>query len=253
MCSINKTVAVVFLVIAMVACDSKTAIEPDTTAVEQDREILTAINTLTPEEKAADFRSLFDGESFAGWHAYGGSDVTDRWQVKDGALAIRGPGAEQLDLVTNEEFANFELRLEWNISAAGNSGFMFNVAETPEYSKPWRTGPEVQILDNDGHADSSPTHRAGDLYDLISSNAAVSRPVGEWNESRLLVDNGMLRHWLNGALVFEVQMWDEAWDELVAGSKFGAMAGFGKYRSGRIALQDHGDVVAFRNIRIREL
>jgi hypothetical protein len=237
----------------MVACDSNVTIEPETVAVEQYREIPTSINTLTPEEKTADFRLLFDGESFAGWHAYGADDVTDRWQVKDSALAVRGPGAEQSDLVTDDEFGNFELRLDWMISAAGNSGFMFNVAETPEYSKPWRTGPEVQILDNDGHADSSPTHRAGDLYDLISSNAEMSRPVGEWNESRLLVDSGMLRHWLNGALVFEVQMWDEAWDEMVASSKFGAMAGFGKYRSGRIALQDHGDTVAFRNIRIREL
>ena len=92
MYSINKTAAVAFLVIAMVACDSKTTIEPDTAAVEQDREILTGMSLLTPGERTAGFRLLFDGESFAGWHAYGGSDATDRWQVKDGALAIRGPG-----------------------------------------------------------------------------------------------------------------------------------------------------------------
>jgi hypothetical protein len=112
----------------------------------------------------------------------------------------------------------------------------------------------VQILDNDGHGDGKHhTRRAGDLYDLVGSNDRTSRPVGEWNESRLLVEDGMVRHWLNGVLTIEVQMWTDDWDELVAGSKFGSMAGFGKYRRGHIVLQDHGEVVAFRNIRIREL
>ena len=232
---------------------SSSFLQSDLARHEQHSEETPYMNRISPEEDSAGFRLLFDGKSFSGWHGYGGSEPTGRWHVNDGAIAIRSPGDEQSDLVTDEEFENFELRLEWNISEAGNSGIMFNVAETPEYNKPWRTGPEVQILDNDGHADSSPTHRAGDLYDLISSNAEMSRPVGDWNESRLLIENGKVRHWLNGVLVFEVQMWDEAWDELVAGSKFGSMPGFGRYRSGRIALQDHGDVVAFRSIRIREL
>jgi hypothetical protein len=236
----------------MVACDNNNSIEPDKAAVEQYREIPTAKNELTPEEEAAGFRLLFDGESFAGWHGYGGSDVTQRWRIAEGVVEIQGTSASQSDLVTDEEFKNFELRLEWTISEAGNSGVMFNVAETPEYERPWHTGPEVQILDNDGHPDSSATHRAGDLYDLIGSKEEASRPVGEWNESRLVIDSGMVRHWLNGVLTFEVQMWTEAWDELVAGSKFGPMTGFGKHRSGRIVLQDHGDVVAFRNMRIRE-
>jgi arylsulfatase A-like enzyme len=211
------------------------------------------LNRLNADERAAGFRLLFDGQSFTGWHGFGGGDLSNRWWVKDGVLAVQGPGAEQIDIVTDDEFGNFELRLEWKISEGGNSGLMFNVAERPEYDASWHTGPEVQVLDNDGHPDSSAKHRAGDLYDLIGSKDEVSKPVGEWNESRLLVDNGMVRHWLNGVLTFEVQMWTEDWDEMVAGSKFGVMAGFGKHQSGRIALQDHGDVVAFRNIRIREL
>ena len=242
-----------FLATLIVACDSNNSIEPDKDTAEQYREIPTAKVELTPEEDAAGFRILFDGESFTGWHGYGGSDETQRWRIAGGVVEIQSPGAGQSDLVTDEEFENFELRLEWRISEAGNSGFMFNVAETPEYENPWHTGPEVQILDNNGHPDSSATHRAGDLYDLIGSKDEASRPVGKWNESRLMVDNGMVRHWLNGVLTFEVQLWTEAWDEMVAGSKFGPMPGFGAYRSGHIALQDHGEVVAFRNIRIREL
>ncbi len=208
----------------------------------------------SPEEKAAGFRLLFDGQTFNGWHGYGGKNVQDKWRVRNGAIEFRKAGEGSVDLVTDEVFENFELRLEWKISQAGNSGIMFNVAETPEYSTPWRTGPELQILDNDGHADgASFKHRAGDLYDLVSASHEASRPVGEWNESRIHVEDGLLRHWLNGVRVIEVQMWDEAWDELVAGSKFATMPGFGRYRGGRIALQDHGDEVAFRNIRIREL
>jgi arylsulfatase A-like enzyme len=120
------------------------------------------------EERAAGFRPLFDGDSFAGWHGYGGSDLNRRWRIRSGGVEIRNPGAGEADLVTDEEFENFELRLEWKVSEGGNSG-----------------GPEVQILDNDGHGDGKHhTRRAGDLYDLVGSNDRTSRPVGEWNESR---------------------------------------------------------------------
>jgi len=233
------------LLVTLFSC--KPVTEPQTAVVKE-----TADQDKTQMENTNDFRPLFDGQSFDGWHGYGGVDATSRWWINDGALAVKGLGESQVDLVTDAEYGNFELRLEWKISPGGNSGFMFNVTEKPEYSKPWKTGPEVQILDNDGHADSSLKHRTGDLYDLIESHAEMSRPVGEWNESRLLIDNGLVQHWLNGVLTFEVQMWNEAWNERVAGSKFSSMPGFGKYYNGRIVLQDHGDVVAFRNIRIRE-
>ena len=208
---------------------------------------------LSPEERAAGFRRLFDGESFADWHGYGGSDLNRRWRIRNGVVEIREHGSGEADLVTDQRFENFELRLEWRVSEGGNSGVMFNVAETPEYSKPYHTGPEVQILDNRGHGDGQHlARRAGDLYDLAGNNDDTTRPVGEWNESRLQVENGMVRHWLNGQMTFEVQMWTEAWDDMVANSKFSDWAGFGTYRSGHIVLQDHGEVVAFRNIRIRE-
>jgi len=213
---------------------------------------VSATNLMTPQEINEDFHLLFDGDSLKGWHGYGGSDMTDRWLIKGGVLAINPASSERSDLVTDEKYQNFELRLDWNISVGGNSGIMFNVAEKPEFGKPWRTGPEVQILDNQKHKDSREGYRTGDLYDLVASEAAKGNPAGEWNESRLLIEDGLARHWLNGALTFEVQMWSPEWDELVAKSKFNSMPGFGSYRRGHIVLQDHGDVVRFRNIRIRE-
>jgi len=236
---------------ALISC--KPASEPPATVADQGLEAEKVTEMKAPVQSTDGFRPLFDGEGFDGWHGYGGADATSRWWINDGTLAVSGLGDGQVDLVSDEEFGNFELLLEWKISQGGNSGIMFNVQETPEYNRTWKTGPELQILDDTGHADSSPKHRAGDLYDLAESQEVMSRPVGEWNESRLVVENGLVRHWLNGTLVIEVQMWNEAWNELVAGSKFGAMPGFGKYYSGRIALQDHGDVVAFRNIRLRDL
>jgi arylsulfatase A-like enzyme len=232
---------------------SRSFLDSDLAWHAQNPEVPPHVNELSPAEQAAGFRLLFDGETLAGWHGYGGGDPAARWQVRDGALVIDLPSDQRTDLVTDAEFDDFELRLEWKISPGGNSGFMFNVSEAPEYNKPWRTGPEIQILDNVRHPDSAPTHRAGELYDLVGSRVEMSRPVGQWNRSRLRVEDGRVRHWLNGTLVFDVQMWDAAWDELVAESKFGAMPGFGTYRRGRIDLQDHGDAVAFRSIRIREL
>ena len=208
--------------------------------------------TMTVDEINGGFRLLFDGETFQGWHGYAGSDMTNRWLISDGALAINPHSDKHSDLVTDEKYQNFELRLDWNISAGGNSGIMFNVAETPEFNNPWKTGPEIQILDDENHKDSSDGHRTGDLYDLVPRKEAMGNPAGEWNETRLLVEDGLVRHWLNGSVTFEVQMGSPEWDKLVAKSKFKSKPGFGTYRRGHIVLQDHGDVVRFRNIRIRE-
>ena len=208
--------------------------------------------TMTADEIKGGFHLLFDGNTFQGWHGYAGSDMTNRWLIRDGVLAINLASDKRADLVTDRKYQNFELRLDWNISTGGNSGIMFNVAEKPEFNRPWETGPEVQILDDQNHKDAGDRRRAGDLYDLVASKTAMGNPAGEWNKSRLLVKDGLVRHWLNGVLTFEVQMWSPQWDALVAQSKFKVMPGFGTYRHGHIVLQDHGDLVRFRNIRIRE-
>jgi hypothetical protein len=203
---------------------------------------------------------LFDGSTLNGWAKYGGGEVGKAWKVQDGSIYLdatnkadwqTGDGG---DIVTTEEFDNFHLKYEWKIAPNGNSGLIFFVHEAPEYNYPWQTGLEMQVLDNDGHPDAKiTTHRAGDLYDLIESSEETVKPFGEWNLAEIIADNGKLELHLNGVMVVSTTMWTPEWEALVAKSKFKDMAGFSKYKKGKISLQDHGDEVWFRNIEIKKL
>ncbi len=199
--------------------------------------------------------SLFDGSSTKGWHTYNSTQAGTAWKVADGVLYLDNSVKEgRGDLVTDGEYENFELVLEWKIAACGNSGIFFNVVEDPKYRWTFVTGPELQILDNTCHEDAKiHKHRAGDLYDLIPCATETVKPAGEWNEVRLIANNGSYEFWLNGSKVVSFTMHTPEWDELVKKSKFKNMPAFGKATKGRIALQDHGDPVWFRNIRIRTL
>lgn len=199
--------------------------------------------------------SLFDGTSTTGWHTYGLSNVNSRWKVADSALTIDTASKEGGDLVTNNEYENFDLQVEWKIAPNGNSGIIFLVHEdTAKYRNTYFTGPEMQVLDNNGHPDAKiPKHRAGDLYDLISCSKETVKPAGEWNQAEVIVNKGKLDLVLNGTTVVSTTMGDDAWKKMVAGSKFKDMPGFGTFQSGKIALQDHGDKVWYRNIKIRKL
>ena len=158
------------------------------------------------------------------------------------------------DLVTNDEYENFELQLEWKISNCGNSGIMFNVVEDDIYCCPYLTGPEMQILDNTCHPDTKfKTHRAGDLYDMIETKYLTVRPAGEWNKVRLISNKGNVQFWLNGYEVVSFKMHDDNWKEMIAKSKFRDWEDFGMAKKGKIVLQDHGDKVWFRNLKIRKL
>lgn len=204
------------------------------------------------------WQKLFDGKTTTGWHTYGKSVAGTDWKVADGALFLdaghrtAGQGG---DLVTDQEFENYHLKLEWKISKNGNSGIIFNVHEdTSQFKATYSTGPEMQVLDNDGHADGKIIkHRTGDLYDLIQSRKENVKPVGEWNTAEIIVNNGKLDFIQNGENIVSTTMWDEQWKQLIAGSKFKTWPGFGTYRTGRIALQDHGNEVWYRNIYIKEL
>jgi hypothetical protein len=204
--------------------------------------------------------SLFDGQTLNGWSKYGGGEVGKAWKVENGELFLdatnkagwqTGDGG---DIVTNEEFENFHLKYEWKIAQNGNSGVMFFVHEAPEFQYPWNTGPEMQVLDNAGHPDAKIiSHRAGDLYDLIVSSEETVKPYGEWNQAEIIANNGKLDLVLNGKTIVSTTMWTPEWEALIAKSKFKDMPGFGKYKKGKIALQDHGDLVHFRNIVIKKL
>jgi len=204
--------------------------------------------------------SLFDGKTTNGWHKYGGGSVGSGWKVQDGAIyldtTVKVNGKRDGgDIVTDEEFENFDLKLEWKIAKNGNSGIMFCVNEdTTKYKHPYETGPEMQVLDNDGHADGKiKKHRAGDLYDLISCNKETVKPVGEWNQVEIKLLNGKLDFYLNGENVVSTTMWDDNWNKLVAGSKFKTMPGFGTFKKGHVDLQDHDCMVWYRNIMIKKL
>jgi hypothetical protein len=215
-----------------------------------------AINELTDAEKGEGWQLLFDGKSKAGWHGYlQGNDSA--WKVSDSALFLEVTPNEKrtgVDIVTDNEYENFHLKVDWKISEGGNSGIMFGVKESQEFKNTYFTGPEMQVLDNEKHSDAKINkHRAGDLYDLVSSSVETVKPVGEWNTAEIIIKDSTLELKLNGPTVVKTKLWDENWKKLVMGSKFVSWPAFGTFKSGRIALQDHGDKVWFRNIKIRKL
>ncbi len=214
-------------------------------------------NKLTAAEKSAGWKLLFDGSSTKGWHTYNKKTIGSAWKADDGTLRMDASQKKSTnggDIVTQDEYENFDLKLQWKISKAGNSGILFLIKESPEYEESFHTGPEMQVLDNDGHADGKiHKHRAGDLYDLIASSSEPVHAVGEWNDVEIKLDHGKLDLYLNGVNIVSTTMWDADWDALVKGSKFAQMPGFAKFKSGHIDLQDHGCDVWFRNIKIRKL
>lgn len=213
------------------------------------------VNHLTNEERNDGWKLLFDGKSTKGWHKYGNKPIGSAWKVKDNYLYLDTANKDGGDIVTEEEYENFDLQLEWKIAKDGNSGIIFYIHEDKsKYEWPWETGMEMQILDNNGHPDAKfPKHRAGDLYDLISCSKETVKPVGEWNLAEIKCVNGKLNLYLNGENVVSTILWDDNWKKMVAGSKFRNMPGFGIYKKGHIGLQDHGNEVFFRNIKIRRL
>jgi hypothetical protein len=194
---------------------------------------------------------LFDGHTADQWRAYRGDSLPAGWQVVDAALTRVAAGG---DIVTREEFRDFALALEWKVEPGGNSGIMYRVAKAPELETTWESGPEYQVLDDAGHPDGRrPETSAGACYALYPAPRGVVRPAGEWNEARIVVQGSHVEHWLNGRRVVSYELGSPDWEARVRGSKFVTMPRYGREPRGHIALQDHGDRVAYRNIRIRPL
>lgn len=214
---------------------------------------LLSFTVLKGQSSAEGWISLFDGKSTKGWRNYNSGKIGAAWKVANGELYLDPAEKEgRGDIITEGEYENFELTLEWKIDSCGNSGIFFNVVEDPKYKWVFVTGPEIQIVDNSCHPDAKiHTHRAGDLYDLIPCATETVRPAGQWNDVRIVSNKGSYEFWLNGTKSVSFTMHTPEWDAMVSKSKFKTMPDFGKARKGHIALQDHNDKVWFRNIRIR--
>lgn len=211
------------------------------------------LNTLTSQEREQGWKLLFDGKTTQGWRKFKGTDVPDKWKVEDGALVFKPKdGKAGGDIVTVDQFDNFELSIEWKISPGGNSGIMYRVSEA--VGSPPESGPEYQILDNAKHPDGrKPETCAASCYAMYAPTKDMTRPVGEWNKTRIVVNGNHVEHWLNDVKVVEYEFGSEDWQKRYAASKFKNWARFGKEPKGHIDLQDHGNEVAYRNIKIRPL
>lgn len=207
---------------------------------------------LTPAERAAGWRMLFDGETLDGWRGYrADAPPAQGWEVEDGTLRVIAQGGGG-DIITADQFGDFELSLEFKVSHHANSGIMYRVTE--EHGAPWMTGPEYQVLDDDRPEANDRLHSVGAVYDLYLPSADKQvRPAGEWNEARIRIREGVVQHFLNGIKIAEYDINSEDWASRIAKSKFRVYEGFGVRPRGHIALQDHGDDVWYRDIKIREL
>lgn len=197
--------------------------------------------------------SLFDGETLEGWRSFK-KDAIVGWTVENGYLTALGEGSDLTgDIITTQQFEDFELYWEWKISPGGNSGLMFHVLED-DYETTYATGPEYQLLDDEGFP--SPLEdwqKAGANYGMHVPENKNLKPVGEFNSSRIIVNDSIVEHWLNGEKILEYKLWSKDWKEKKESGKWSDYPDYGMAKKGHIALQDHGDKIWFRNIRIKRL
>ena len=222
-------------------------------------------NTLTKKEKENGWKLLFNGKDNENWRGYNTEDFPTDWKVKEGTLFMAGSGRGEAgsenggDILYDEKFENFHLKLEWKVSKGGNSGIFYLGQESDKFDYIWETAPEMQVLDNEKHPDAmlgeNGNRQAGSLYDLYPAKPQNARPVGEWNEVEIIVYDGTVVHKQNGETVVEYHLWTPKWKEDVADSKFPELnkdwADVAK--KGYVGLQDHGDDIWFRDIKIKEL
>lgn len=214
----------------------------------------------TAVEQSEGWENLSDRKKPA-WHTYGKNYLGSAWKVEDNSLHLDATVKDGWqtrnggDIVSNEEYENFDLKLEWEIAGGGNSGIMFYVKEdTTKYKYPWETGPETQVADNEKNEDGKiDKARAGDMYDLMAISKNVIKPAGEWNQVEIVANKGRLDFHINNEQVLSTTLWDDAWRKNIAATKFSTMPDFGTFKKGRIALQDHGADVWYRNIKIKKL
>jgi 3-keto-disaccharide hydrolase len=229
-------------------------------AAQQAESACANVNRLSSAEQSAGWQLLFDGKSTAGWHGYNKQDIK-AWAIDDCSLKTTGTqtnyGSDKRpDLVTDREYTDFELVVDWKASKGGNSGIIYGIVEDPKYEAPWMTGPEYQLLDDVGFPEKvAPYQKAGSNYGMQAPKEAIKilKPVGEWNTTRIVVRGAHVEHWLNGVKIVEFERWTPAWKAERAAGKWKEYPDYGLAKTGRIALQDHGSVFWFRNVKIRPL
>lgn len=244
----TKTISIFIVCIAIFSCKTKTKEAIEETALMED----------TKTEETSDWINLFDGTSYDHWRGYLSENTSPEWTIEEGAMAFT-PGIKGgNNIISKEQFTSFILSIEWKISEGGNSGIFWAVHEDVKFPEAYETGPEIQVLDNKKHPDAfvgEGRHTAGALYDMIAPSEDATVPAGEWNvcviEVNHTTNSGKVT--LNGMEVVKFPVHGAEWDAMVANSKFKDWAGFGKYQTGHIGLQDHGDKVWYRNISIKKL
>lgn len=219
-------------------------------------------NTLTDAEIADGWQLLFNGTDLSGWRDYNGDSLTQPWHVVDGTIQANGDGSDLSGyIVTDRQYDNFILDWDWKLAHGGNSGMLYHVVENPYFKVPYVTGPEYQLIDVEGwEEDNAPTklqpwQKIGVDYamHLPDPDSLFVNPVGEWNNSRIVFDNGHVEHWLNGHKILEFEAWTDDWTERKNSGKWENAPEYGLAESGVICLQDHGYPASFRNLKIKEL
>ena len=259
-------VAIMFLINGCSSGSKSGGEEVEAEAEETTSEAELPPNTLSAAEKEEGWKLLFDGKTSDGWRGYQSQVFPSDWKITDAEeLKMAGSGRGEAgsenggDILYDQVFSNFHLKLEWKISEGGNAGIFYLGQESPDFDFIWKTAPEMQVLDNQKHPDAmlgkDGNRQAGSLYDLIPAKPQNAKPVGEWNAIEIICYKGTVVHKQNGETVVEYHLWTPEWNELVAGSKFPSLnenwADVAK--EGYIGLQDHGDDVWFRNIKIKEM
>lgn len=245
----KKTILLLFIAVVTLNCKN------------EKREVKNE-ETVTKENVAKnidnDWEILFDGTSTDSWRGYMVDSIFPEWTIENGALTFTPSKEGGKNIITKKKYTNFILSLEWKISEGGNSGIFWSVFEDPKFSEAYQTGPEIQVLDNERHPDAKiagKLHQAGALYDMIEPSEDVVKPAGEWNLCILKVDHNenLGSVTMNGVEIVTFPLHGEAWEKMIENSKFKGWDGFGEHATGHIGLQDHGDKVWFKNIKIKEL
>lgn len=245
---LTRYAALAFIVPMMISCGSTSNSE----VAKDDSTLYNMVN------KDTQWVKLFDGQTLSGWHGYNKSDsAVTNWIVEDSALVCLGAAEWDTggDLVSDKEYGNFELEWDWKINKGGNSGVMYHVVEDPKYKGPYETGPEYQMIDDAGWPGKlEDWQKTGADYAMnLANDKKKVNPIGEWNNSRIVFNNGHVEHWLNGEKIVEFEAWTDEWNKEKSTGKWKDFPDYGSAKKGKIALQDHGNRAYFKNIRIKEL